>query len=141
MSCKKLHKHYIRTVLFLWESRFLRLFFLYFRSETRILKQVILKSRSIHWKTPVLESLFNKAGLKFFIQKKLQHRYFPVNVAKFLRTAFVIATPVAAFDQTLIYTLKINELIVFSSCTVLSVCFYYKKIGATNKQIWKRKWF
>ena len=58
-----------------------------------------------------------------------------MNVAKFLRTAFVIATPVAAFDQTLIYTLKINELIVFSSCTVLSVCFYYKKIGATNKQI------
>ena len=45
-----------------------------------------------------------------------------MNVAKFLRTAFVIATPVAAFDQTLIYTLKINELIVFSSCTMSSAC-------------------
>ena len=37
-------------------------------------------------KTPVLESLFNKvAGLKFcnFIKKRLQHRYFTVNIAKF----------------------------------------------------------
>ena len=41
-------------------------------------------------KTPALESLFNKvAGIKAysFIKKRLQHRYFPVNIAKFLRTA------------------------------------------------------
>ena len=41
-------------------------------------------------KTHVLESLFNKiSGLKVcnFIRKKLQHRCFPVNIAKFLRTA------------------------------------------------------
>ena len=43
-------------------------------------------------KTPVLESLFNKyAGLKAcnFIKKRLQHRFFPVKFAKFLRTPFL----------------------------------------------------
>ena len=48
---------------------------------------------NIHRKTPVLESLFNKAvGLQScdFIKKRLRHRCFPVNIAKFLRTAFFI---------------------------------------------------
>ena len=39
----------------------------------------------------MLESLFNKvAGLKIgnFIEKRLQRRCFPVNIAKVLRTAF-----------------------------------------------------
>ena len=43
-------------------------------------------------KIPVLESVFNKvADLNAynFIKKKLQHRYFPVNLAKFFRTGFV----------------------------------------------------
>ena len=47
---------------------------------------------SIHKKTPVLESLFNKvASLKAwnFIKKRLQQRYFPVNVAKLLRTSIL----------------------------------------------------
>ena len=38
--------------------------------------------------TPVLESLFNKAGglqVCNFIKKRLQHRCFPVIIAKFLR--------------------------------------------------------
>ena len=38
--------------------------------------------------TPVLESLLNKAAdlqVCNFIKKKLQHRYFPVIIAKFLR--------------------------------------------------------
>ena len=42
-------------------------------------------------KKPVSASLFNKyAGLKAcnFIKKRLQHRYFPVKFAKFLRTPF-----------------------------------------------------
>ena len=42
-------------------------------------------------KVPVLKSLFNKvAGIQAYnsIKKKLQHRCFPVNIAKFLRTAF-----------------------------------------------------
>ena len=41
---------------------------------------------------PVLESLFNKiAGLQAwnFIEKRLQHKFFPVNFAKYLRTAFL----------------------------------------------------
>ena len=42
-------------------------------------------------KVPVLKSLFNKvAGIQACnsVKKKLQHRCFPVNIAKFLRTAF-----------------------------------------------------
>ena len=43
-------------------------------------------------KTPVLESLFNKiAGLE-----TLQHRCFPVKLAKFLRTPFFYRTPQVA---------------------------------------------
>ena len=53
-------------------------------------KNLFLKCCSIHRKTPVLESILNTvAGLKTynFILKRLQHRYFPVNIAKFLRTS------------------------------------------------------
>ena len=50
---------------------------------------------SIFWiktlrKTPVLESLFNYvAGLRsvILIKKRQQHRYFPVNFSRFLRTS------------------------------------------------------
>ena len=38
----------------------------------------------------MLESLFNKTALKFFIEKRLQHMYFPVNIVKFLGVAFVV---------------------------------------------------
>ena len=44
--------------------------------------------RNIHRKTPVFESLFNKvADLKAcnIITKRLQPRFFPANIAKFLR--------------------------------------------------------
>ena len=47
------------------------------------------KFKNINRKTPVLESLFNKvADLQIcnFIKKRLKHRCFPVNTAKFLRT-------------------------------------------------------
>ena len=43
-------------------------------------------------KTPAMESLLNKvAGLKvcIFIKKRLKDRCFPVNIAKFLRIAFL----------------------------------------------------
>ena len=60
--------------------------------------QTIKRLRSnIHRKTPVLESLFNKVtGVQTFnkvqvcnfIKRKFQHRYFPVNIAKFLSTTF-----------------------------------------------------
>ena len=42
--------------------------------------------------TPVLESIFNKAaGLQVckFIKKRLQHRCFPVIIAKFLRISIL----------------------------------------------------
>ena len=48
---------------------------------------------NIHRKTPVLESVFNIiAGLKGcrFIEKRLQHRRFPVNIVKLLRTFFFV---------------------------------------------------
>ena len=49
--------------------------------------------RKFQLKTSVVEFLFNKvAALKArnFIKKKLQHRCFPVNIAKFLRTSFFL---------------------------------------------------
>ena len=54
---------------------------------------MFLKIGNIYKKTPVLESLFKKvAGLEArkFIQRRLQHRYFPVYIAKFSKTAFSI---------------------------------------------------
>ena len=51
------------------------------------------KCRSIHRKTLVSESLFNKVvNLQIcnFIEKRLQHRCFPVNIAESLRKHFFI---------------------------------------------------
>ena len=50
---------------------------------------MFFKAGNIHKKTRVLESLFNKVAIKFFIKQRLKHKYFPVNIAKFLKTAFV----------------------------------------------------
>ena len=52
-------------------------------------KYVFLKLSQYSQETPVLESLFNKVAglLTYNLLKKLQHRRFPVNIAKFLRTA------------------------------------------------------
>ena len=49
-------------------------------------------------KATVLDSLFNKvAGLKAcnFMKKRLRHRCFAVNIAKYLRTAFLKTSLVA----------------------------------------------
>ena len=53
------------------------------------IKSCSLKIRNTHKKTAVLESLINKACLRpaglhacNFINKRLQHRWFPVNIAK-----------------------------------------------------------
>ena len=46
----------------------------------------------IHRKTPVLESLFDKVAVLQpinFIKKRLQHRCFPVNIEKFLKTSIL----------------------------------------------------
>ena len=50
------------------------------------------KFLNIHRKTPVLGSLFNKVAdqkARNVIKKRLQNRYFSVNIEKFLRTAFL----------------------------------------------------
>ena len=53
------------------------------------MKRAVLKNfLNIHRKTPVLEPLSNKfAGLQAcnLIEKRLQHRCFPVNIENFLR--------------------------------------------------------
>ena len=55
------------------------------------MKEAVLENfRNIQRKTPALESLFNKfIGRKAcnFINERLQHRCFPVDIVKFLRTA------------------------------------------------------
>ena len=55
-------------------------------------KEVFLNICNIHRKTAVLESLLACN----FIKKRLQHRCFLVNIAKFLKTAFYRTPPVAA---------------------------------------------
>ena len=55
-----------------------------------------LKFHKFHFKTSVVEFLFNKvAALKIrnFIKKKLQPWCFPANIAKFLRTPFFTEHP------------------------------------------------
>ena len=47
----------------------------------------------------MLESVFDKVAVLQvynFIKKRFQHRCFPVNIAKFLRTVFFIRIPPAA---------------------------------------------
>ena len=53
-------------------------------------KRLLLKIHNIQRKAPELRSLFNKvAGLK----KRLQHRCFPMNISKFLRTPIFMEHP------------------------------------------------
>ena len=67
-----------------------------------------------------VESLFNKTALKFFIEKRLQHRYFPVNI-KLLGVAFVVENW-WLLSTWLDYILwMINELIASSSRAMLQV--------------------
>ena len=60
----------------------------------------VLKACNIHRKTPVLESIFSKAATLVacnFIKKRLQHRCFPVNIAKFLRKFYLKNTTGGCF--------------------------------------------
>ena len=53
-------------------------------------KKVFLKFRKFYRKRPALESLFNNVASVqacYFIKEWLEHRYFLVNFAKFLRTS------------------------------------------------------
>ena len=63
------------------------------------------KFRKMHRKPPVLESLFNKvASLQAsnFTKKRLQHSYFYVNIAKFLRTP-ILKKNFAKFTEKHLY--------------------------------------
>ena len=70
--------------------------------------------RNIHKKALVLQSLFNKVGVKFFIKKRLQHRWYckifkntsTGEYCKIFKNSFCYITPVAAFDLTQLYTLN-----------------------------------
>ena len=44
----------------------------------------------------MLESVFNKVKAYNFIKKRLQHRRFPLNISKFLRTPFFYRTHLVA---------------------------------------------
>ena len=68
---------------------------------------VFLKISQISQETLVLERLFNKVR-KNLAKKRLQHRYFPVKFAKFLRTSF--------FEEHLPRTASIYEI---GSCSML----------------------
>ena len=72
-------------------------------------------------KAVVRKLLFKISVLKnfaIFSEKRLQHRCFPVNIAKLLRTAF-LTPPEAAFAETypvLPQTFKIENFAVIMSC-------------------------
>ena len=85
-------------IIFPWQYR---------SSRSQNFSKVFLKFCNIRKKTPVLESLFNKvAGLQAcnFIEKRLQQRCFPVNIAKSLRTVFYRKPLVAVSDNNLAVT-------------------------------------
>ena len=60
----------------------------------------------------MLESLFNK-GLQAcnFLKDRLRHRYFPVNISKFLRTTFYRTPLVAAFGYLMMINASFYELL------------------------------
>ena len=91
--------------------------------------RAFLKILQYSQETPVLESLFNElAGLQAckFIKKKLQHRCFPVNIAKFLRAAFAIEFHQWLFLEAMFQTFKTQrELAAYSLQT-------YKITGGTQ---------
>ena len=81
----------------------------------------VLKSfarRNIHRKTPLLKSLSNKACN--FIKKRHQHRCFPVNIAKFLRTVFLNKTPRVATSMIRNNNSSISKLYYFSMWDYIS---------------------
>ena len=77
---------------------------------------IFSKFRNIHRKTPALESFFKKvADLKAYnLVKRLHHRCFPVNVEKFLSTAFLYNSSDGCFLLFIVnicyfFTFQINK--------------------------------
>ena len=88
-------------------------------------------------KTPVLESLFNKiAGLEDcnFIKKTLQHRCFPVKLAKFLRTPFFYRTPQVATSVLYESMEKVVKKNRFSLRTVKYICINFLASSKSSDQ-------
>ena len=95
---------------------------------------------SIHKKTSVLESLFNKvASLKAWnlIKKRLQQRYFPVNVAKLLRTSSNDCfSPYLLYYSTLVLvTVTLYDMIIYLHSPFLSLSPCYLIVGIHPKII------
>ena len=85
---------------FAWLNRFFSSASWYISSRSRMFFKIyVLKIfGNIHRKTPVLESVFNKVtGLHACnsIKKRHLHKFFPVNIGKFLRIVFYRTPPVA----------------------------------------------
>ena len=91
-------------------------------------KKVFLTFRKFDRKTPVLESLLNKvAGLEAcnIIKKRLQHRYFPVKFAKFLRTPFWRISANDGFYSFLLTAPVLESLL--NKFAILQICKFIKK--------------
>ena len=89
MQCKEIG---IKLLLYLEDFVFQKLDFQDAEAIVRrcFLKKVFLRISQNLQENTCLESPFkNVAEAWNFIKKRLQHRYFPVNIAKFLRTAFL----------------------------------------------------
>ena len=127
---KKLHKYYIHescnlrftifeiifTFLF-WKKNFKRIAC----AKARLLQidcvEISLIDAAVrrYSSKQVILKIFDKVVLKFFIKKRLQHRNFPVNIRKFLETAFVIDHRSLLSTWPYYILSMINELIAFSS--------------------------
>ena len=87
---------------------------------------MFLKFCNILSKTSVLESLFNKVAERQvcnYIKKWLQHRCFPVNIAKFLKTAFLFNTSSGWFYRCSIKKLFPKILQTSAELIVIGVLF------------------
>ena len=74
-----------------------------------------LKFCNIHKKRPALESLFNEVEGLWpckLIKKRLQHRCFPANIAKFLKAAFLQDTFGGCFWKGLLQPLLKHPLLI-----------------------------
>ena len=93
----------------------------------------------------MLESLFNNvAGFQAwnFVKKRLQHRYFPVNVTKFLRTAILKNT----CEWLLLFMLNVVVILIWLPfLLIIAMICWFKlanawKLAFLEKQVWSRKW-
>ena len=102
------------------------------------------KFGKFHRKTIVLESYFNKvADLKAcsFVKKWLQHRCFPMNIAKFLRTAqvFLYRTPPVLLPPISESHNELLHLVVKYSS--YQICWGHKSYFFANDSKWCWPWF